>query len=289
MPDEAPARPFAIGITPLGDRPWLVVDDRLQPYLAEKQRLMAMHPDKVYMAETETATAQVEVLARVADWQVTRYPDAFEQTNKGVLARNAPALPEDAPTLVRAAMLCAEDLVIMRKGDDGWRIAAASLSFPSSWRLAEKFSRPMEAIHEPVPGYGGGTRNAALINRIFDNLAPDQPVIRGNWSVYGDDRLHYPDAHAGERSADLPAGTLFLREERQTLTRLPGTGDILFTILITVGPLMDLAASAAGRSRAAALSAGLKAMKPEELAYKSLDGQAQAISRLLDAMATPRS
>ena len=26
-----------------------------------------------------------------------------------------------------------------------WRLAAASLSFPSSWRLAEKFGRPMHA------------------------------------------------------------------------------------------------------------------------------------------------
>lgn len=289
MPDEAPARPFAIGITPLGDRPWLVADDRLSAYLAEKQRLIALHPDKVFMAEAETTTAQEEVLARAADWQVNHHPDAFEQTDKGIHARGAPALPEDAPSLLKAAMLCAEDLVIMRKGEDGWRIAAASLSFPSSWRLAEKFSRPMEAVHEPVPGYGSGTRNAALINRIFDNLAPDQPVLRGNWSVYGDNRLHHPDAHAGERSADLSSGTLFLREERQTLTRLPGTGDILFTILITVGPLMELAASTAGRSRAAALSAGLKAMKPEELAYKSLVHQAQALSRLLDAMAAAGS
>ncbi len=36
----------------------------------------------------------------------------------------------------------------------------------------------MQAIHADVPGFGEGTRNAALITRIFDSLQVAQPVER---------------------------------------------------------------------------------------------------------------
>lgn len=283
-----PAPPFAIGLSPLGDRPWLVADERLPAYLAEKARLMAAMPDRVFMAEPETQEAQRETLQRVADWQAAHHRRHFAGEPVRLTARDAPGPDPAAPPLARAAMLCAEDLVLMRKGADGWRLAAASLCFPSSWRLAEKFGRPMEAIHAPVPGYPAGTRNAMLVNRIFDNLAPGAPVLRGNWSIYGDNRLHHPQPHEGERAGDpaaLGADGLHLREERQTLTRLPQSGDILFTILITLTPLAALAASPGGREKAAALARHIEAMKPEELAYKAMDGCAQSICRLLARVA----
>ena len=191
---------------------------------------------------------------------------------------------DDEPPLLGAAFLRAEDLVIMRRGDDGWRLAAASLSFPSSWRLAEKFARPITAIHEPVPGFSEGTRNAMLVERIFDNLAPDAPVLRGNWSIYGDDRLFHPEPHSGEGPA-ADKTTPFLREERQTLTRLPATGDILFTILITVTPLTELAATDDGRAKAHDLSSQLAAMSEAELGYKSLTGRQPYLTALLDRIA----
>lgn len=285
---ESPARPFAIGLSPLGDRPWLITDDRLPDYLAEKARLMATVPDRVFMAEPATQDAQQETLRRVAGWQAANNAHRFTGRPDALTACDAPEPDPAAPPLARAAMLCAEDLVLMRKGGDGWRIAAASLCFPSSWRLAEKFGKPMEAVHAPVPGYAAGTRNALLVNRIFDNLAPDAPVLRGNWSIYGDGRLHHPDPHEGERASDperLGPHGLFLREERQTLTRLPVSGDILFTILITLSPLATLAATPAGRAKAAALAAQLMAMTREEHAYKAMAGRAAALSRLLDGIA----
>jgi hypothetical protein len=47
-----------------------------------------------------------------------------------------------AMPLKAAALLVQEDLILMRKGEDGWRLAAGSLCFPSSWTLTEKFGRP---------------------------------------------------------------------------------------------------------------------------------------------------
>src|SRR5919205_916624 len=57
------------------------------------------------------------------------------------------------PPLECASRLVQEDLVLMARHDSGWQLAAASLCFPSTWVLAEKFGRDMDGIHKPVPGY----------------------------------------------------------------------------------------------------------------------------------------
>ncbi|WP_165784386.1 heme-dependent oxidative N-demethylase family protein [Zhengella mangrovi] len=273
-----PASPFAIGLAPLGERPWLVVDERLAAYRNEKAQLVARHGDRVFMADGATVDGQAETCRRIEAWLAANHPAALKLP-----------VPDLGPApLQRAAAMCAEDLVLMRRESDGWHLAAASLCFPSSWRLAGKFGKVMEAVHAPVPGFAGGTRNAMLVNRIFDNLAPGAAVLRGNWSIYGDDILHHPDPHAGERGADPATAAiedLYLREERQTLTRLPETGDILFTILVSVSPLPDLGETAAGRARAGALAAQIGAMSIEELAYKGMAMRRDLLCRLLNGIA----
>src|SRR3546814_12081030 len=52
-----------------------------------------------------------------------------------------------------AGRLVQEDLCLMTAEGGAWRLAAASLCFPSRWRLADQLGRPMAAIHDPVPGF----------------------------------------------------------------------------------------------------------------------------------------
>ena len=189
------------------------------------------------------------------------------------------------PPLRTAARLVQEDLVLMRQGETGWRLAAASLSFPSSWRLSEKFGRPIHEVHAPVPGFGDGTRNAELIARMFDHLQPRIPVIRWNWSIYNDAALYHPEDGDGHRrfGAGEQAENVFLRVERQTLRKLPRTGDILFTIRIYVDPLEALERQPDAPRIAAALCEQLLALDPEQIAYKGLTTERdRLIARLRD-------
>jgi dimethylamine monooxygenase subunit A len=179
-----------------------------------------------------------------------------------------------------------EDLVIMQKLNEDWCLTAASLCFPSAWNLHEKFMRPMQDIHGPVPGFGPGTRNASLINRMFDNLRVEQPVIRWNWSLYGDNKLYHPASdnqmknRFGEGKID---GRVFMRLERQTLRKLPKTGAILFTIRIYIDPLEVLTTHADGKALAQAIADQLEALTPEEIGYKGLVGEKdRLLSRLKD-------
>jgi dimethylamine monooxygenase subunit A len=256
LPVIGPA--FRIGVQPLEPENWLVVSGQLAAYRAQKARLMAEKPDEVFAAEAETHAAQSEALERISEFTAAKL--GFEI---------APCPPGEPP-LQHAARHIEDDLVLMRKGADGWRLAAGSLCFPSSWRLREKFGHPMDVVHGTVPGFGTGTRNAAIIARMFDALAPGQPVIRANWSIYPDAELHHPASH-GEpvRMFELDRPVIeqgFFRSERQTLTKLPGSGDILFTIRIGIEPLTQTVA----RGDAGRLAAALRHMNEEERHYKGM-------------------
>jgi hypothetical protein len=185
-----------------------------------------------------------------------------------------------------------EDLVLMRKGDDGWRLAAASVCFPSSWTLREKFGRPMHEIHGPVPGFQKGTRNAGLIERMFDNLRLDMPVVRWNWSVYGDAELFHQHAHEtgeGRFGPGPVAKDVYLRLERQTLRKLPESGDILFTIRIYIDPLTVLETHPDGARLAAAIADQVKALSPAERTYKGLATEHEKLLARLEMIAASAS
>lgn len=285
-----PPEAFRIGVRPLGEDAWLVVDDHLCAYLAEKERRAAERFGDIFMAEPETESAQAEILARVVDAQLARHPDAFARVENGLCIRATGQTvrfdDSDTPPLWTAARLCQEDLVLMRRGDSGWRLAAAALSFPSAWSLREKFGRPMDEIHAPVPDFGAGTRNAMMIARMFDNLRPETPVLRWNWGLYGDSELFHPGEHAEAEGRFGPEGDqVFVRLERQTLTRLTGSGDILFSIRIFVDPLPVLAREDGGRDVMRALKSQIAGFTPAQTAYKGLSRDKERLIAQLTAYA----
>lgn len=291
-PYDGSATPFTIGLRQLDLTRWLEVDRHYEAYLAQKRALVARDSDAVFRAEPETQAAQMEVFALVRDHLIGGFPSIFPGTRQweAALAALDAVGSQDHPPLLAASLLVQEDLLLMRRGDDGWRLAAAALCFPSSWSLAEKFGRPLDEIHGPVPGFGAGTRPAELIARMFDNLRLDRPVERLNWSLQTDAELHNPmsslqrDERAAARLSrfgDAPLDGTFIRVERQTLRKLPESGDVLFTIRIFIDPLAALAGHPERAALARSFAAQLAAMDPEQLAYKGLAGDRD---RLVDAL-----
>ena len=285
-PYDGSSKLFQIGLKPLDFSEWIEVDERLPAYLEEKERLAAAYPDEVFVAEAGTEAAQAEALALLAAHLPERFPDIYRRTGETVeiipASRSVRLDDPTLPSLKVAASLVQEDLVLMQRGETGWRLAAGSLSFPSSWRLREKFGRSIDEVHAPVPGFGAGTRNAELIARMFDNLRPAIAVIRWNWSIYGDAELYHPESAApdtrqfGERTENV-----FMRAERQTLRKLPQSGAILFTIHIHVDPLAALEQQADAPTIAASLISQLEELSDEQVAYKGLTAERE---RLIDRL-----
>lgn len=288
-PYDQGAIPFSIGLKPLDVDHWLEVGDQLDHYLAEKERLSAAYPDRVFAAEPDTEMAQREVLALIVD-HLSQHHTATHRADGDTIriGERAVALNADETPLRIAAKLVQEDLVIMRRNDDGsgWRIAAASLCFPSSWNLREKFSKALADVHAPVPGFARGSRNATIIDRIFDGLQVDIPVYRFNWSIYGDSQLHHPATKSGQDDDEIGPLQRSLRVEVQTLRKLPISGDIVFTIRIHIDSMAALSAHPRKADVCAGFIKALNRLDNEQLRYKALDEtKRSAIVRALQAIA----
>lgn len=290
-PYDGSSKLFQIGLKPLDPADWIDVDAHLAAHLAEKQRLFAAHPGEIMLAEPGTEAAQAEILALLAEHLPSRFPQHYRHTGSGIdILPSAQHIVLDAPGVLplwTAASLVQEDLLLMRKGEAGWHLAAGALAFPSSWSLREKLGRPMHEIHAPVPGFGPQTRNAMMIERMFDHLRPETPVIRWNWSLYGDDRLHHPESAHPDRPRFGPgarAESVFLRVERQTLRRLPVSRDILFTVRIYVDPIAKLEKHPTAVDIATALIEQLLALDAAQLDYKGLTLERDKLVARLEEM-----
>jgi len=278
-PYDGSARPFTIGLMPLDLARWIEPDGDWGRYVGEKRRLLEAHRDEVFVAEDETEEAQQEAFDLLQAHLVESHP--------GIAADIGDGADRDLPPLLRAGLLVQDDLVIMRRREDGWHLVAGFVASPSSWSLQEKFGRPMQAIHADVPGFGEGTRNAALITRIFDNLQVSQPVERLNWSINTTDDLFLPvSKHSRPPSAEpFTLADRFARVERQTLRKLPRSGDILFTIRIYVDPIAAIARHPDAGKLAESFAAQLDDLDEHQAGYKGLALQKSELAAKLRALA----
>lgn len=285
------SRPFIIGAAPLDVKTWLDPDQFLIRDLTEKAVHLRERHEVVFRQTPESEIAQAEVRDLIAAHLLAYFPQIYSRDGNIIHTANGPSvdLAHGAP-LEAASRLIQEDLCLMRRKADGWHLVAASLCFPSSWSLAEKIGQNMAHIHAPVPGFHG--RMHDLVGRMFDAMQVEVPMLRFNWSLYGDDKLHHPETHADPER--FPAHTpvidvAHLRVERQTLRKLPVSGDILFTIRIYTDPLNGLADHPRGAALAASLGQHLAAMTPEQLAYKGLSHMRERLVQGLEDLCQTHS
>jgi hypothetical protein len=284
-PYDGSKTPFSIGLETLDLARWIEPDENLVRDLDERERLLAEARDVVFVAEPGTEAAQSEVWDLLSAHLPEQFPVLYRKTGEAVEvlpADRSIAIGWDAP-IIAAARLVQEDLVLMRKGPEGYRLVAAVLCFPSFWSLREKFGATLDQLHAPVPGYQ--ERLGARMNRIFDHLKVEMPVWRVNWSISPDCVLHQPESRARPRRWLEEGLNAFVRVERQTLRRLPKSGDILFTIKLHADPITALAGHPRGGELALSLASQIEALDEAQLQYKNLVAHRDALVKALRAMA----
>lgn len=235
---------------------WLVADDDRERDLATKARLLAERHGEVFAAIDSPAVraGSQEVLSLVVAATGERPPAGLH--------------PLDA-----AGRLVQEDLCLLVLRDGAPHLDAASLCFPSYWRLDEKLGRPLAEVHGPVAHYADEL--AAKVDRFLGRLPPDRPVWRRNWSIHDDPTYFLPDPTPPRPVA--PPDGLWLRSERQTLRRLATPHTVLFTIRTQQVPLAVLAARPDVAHR---LAAAIAAWSPQLAAYKGGHGAGRAVAWL---------
>ena len=261
---ELPLEPgppwLAMGTHGLASQPWLLTDDDHARDLAWKAELLAeRHPEVFAALDTpEVWAASEETLALVSG-----------------ATGDATLHPLDA-----AGRLVQEDLCLLVLRDGAPHLDAASLCFPSYWRLADKLGRPLAAVHGPVAHYADEL--AARVDTFLARLRPDRPVWRRNWSIHDDPTYFLPGGSEQEASASdaplpEPPDGLWLRSERQTLRRLTGTDAVLFTIRTQQVPLATMAHHPDVARR---MAVAIEAWSPELRAYKGGHGALAAVGWL---------
>jgi hypothetical protein len=283
-----------MGLRPLDLQDWIEPDEHMAVELAEKERLLRDHPQEVFAVLPEATEGATEVLELLAAHLPARFPTLYRREGPLltdlVMQRTWDLAQPALHPLDLAGRLVQEDLCLMAREAprDVYCLVGASLCFPTRWRLAEKMSKPLQAIHAPVPGYDA--QLASTMDRFFARLRPDKPVWRCNWSLVDDPLLFQPTGHGrrgcnGEITADNAGEKVWLRMERQTLRRLPRTRAILFTIRVHVRPLHHLARRP---ERAARFAATLRALPEPMRRYKSLPSFLAAVLTWLDRVPAAR-
>lgn len=252
---------LTMGLQALRNRSFLDIDSQYVQDITEKHRLLNDHRDHVF-AETDGTDAAQQHIYHLISGELTKHHSETPQPEKS---------DGEASPLVRAALIVQEDLVLMREAPDGYILAAACVCFPTGWNLVEKIGRPMQTIHQPVPGLND--RLGSPIDRFFRNLRPGKKVERFNWGLYDSNVLFQPGWWRHDRAVDTSIASknigdkIFFRVERQTLQRLEDSMDILFTIRIFNNSLAEICMDL---SRAERLLHGLQTMGPDMRGYKSL-------------------
>ncbi len=220
--DVSPARPLP-GVRPLTDD-WLLVDDAYGAQMTEKARLIAQTPDAVHALDESARPAAEELLDRV----LGSLPEGFHRDGERITRPDGVVvtLDRDAP-LITLGHLVQEDLCLMQPLDGVHVLSGALLCFPARWRLADKFMRPLMAIHDPVPSYDENI--AKRVQRLFDGLRTEQPLWRFN-SLWDTDPTLFQPGPRAVRSEQAAREAPYFRSERQCLLRLPVTQAVVFSI-----------------------------------------------------------
>lgn len=282
---------MTMGVQALGDRPLIEIDlDHYAAELALKEELLSSHYTDYFRAAPGSERMQEEILEMLLPILARDYPQHFSLVREGDCWRwrNALLNSEDIfrvgsdsglplPPLDWLGRQVQEDLLILDGAGD-MPLLAGQLCFPNSWSLEDKMGKSFLAIHSEVPLFAEHIGRSS--NLLLERLKPDRTVWRVNWSIKASPQLNHL-VHSSQQaqhtdpvatnSLDLTLENIgercYLRIERQTLSRLPRTNGILFTIHTYQSPLTAVTANPESARRMAAV---LQTTPATLLDYKSM-------------------
>ena len=253
---------LALGLVPMAEETWLDIDEHYVAEMREKARRLREDYSAVFCALPGSERGQAEVLEMLLEHLTTHYPNFFRISRGPTPRSGGDGVEPDAhienlingetwrvgdfsaAPLDLAARLIQEDLCLMSPDGKGtYLLSAGSVCFPLRWELRDKFGLPMAGIHHAVPGYD--EKLATSSDRYMVGLKAYKPSWRSNWSIVDAPDLYlkqrrFAQGQNSDITADNAGDKLWIRSERQSLRRLPHTGDILFTIRTYIRPLSVL-------------------------------------------------
>jgi hypothetical protein len=234
--------------TTLSDR--FRVDRDYDWITTEKQRLLEIYPHLTHRAQPEAYPGSFELLSAGAPILAETYPDRFALANGRLTdkanGKSAALTEEDPHPLMTLARFVQEDIALLRRDSHGtYRLVAGCVCFPSDWSLSQKLGKSVREIHAPIPELN--SRIGDKIDSALDRLLPARPLARVNMLINFNPTLsQFPelDSHKSFVRPQLTEQTigdlLWLRNEYETLSKLPLSDDVVFTIRTHQTQLRDV-------------------------------------------------
>jgi hypothetical protein len=247
---------FQLGLRPIKPESWILIGpDHAQTMRQKHDRLNHSRPH-YYRTLPESLSAQRELRNRVTGHLLSDHPAAFERLGsviRSVITGQTLDLDDDSTEpLLQLSYLIEEDFMLLDEGGGNPRITAAANAYSSSGRLVASVGHDMEWTHEPVPQLTH--KLGAKINRVLRTVHTATPCERFNWQVTPLASVFFPHSnpHASNAAAmhqvaaelrddSARAGDLlWIRVERQTLSRLPDSNAVAFSLHTYSDPLSSI-------------------------------------------------
>jgi hypothetical protein len=185
----------------------------------------------------------------------------------------------DEDALLNLGRYWEPDFLLLKESDDQTiRLLGACVCFPSSWSLTEKIGRPIQQIHEPVPGL-----NPAIglsIEKFLRKLRRGKAWLRSNWGLSRSPELNqHPARKLPRLDGTVTASEVWLRVENQALVALPRSRGILFGIRIKSYALETIMGD---RALCRLIARALGTMPADVAAYKGIAAARDRLIRLLN-------
>ena len=247
------AADFQLGLRPARRDQWILVS-RNYPEVMREKRARLRDRERFYKTLPESLDVQHELYRRVVEHLVRDHALAFALEGHTLVSRvdGARVAVDDEEPLWQLSQMIEEDFMLLQELNGALTITATSNAYSSSGRLVAAVGHDVSWAHIPVPSLTDklGTR----ISRVLGSVHESAPCERFNWAVtpmatlfFPHDKPHQANAEAMHRVLALVrerperAGELlFVRVERQTLTRLPESKGLAFSLHTYSDPLSSL-------------------------------------------------
>lgn len=244
---------FSLGLRAVRPGEWIQFSDSHALNMREKRARLAAEGGRYYRTLPESLAAQHELRDRVVAHLLENHPDRYTRQGSVLTSREEGldwALDAtDIEPLRQLADIIEEDFMLLQPIDGKLRISASSNAYSTSGRLVAAVGKTIDWAHLPVPALTEklGTR----IDRVLDSVHENTPCERFNWQVTPMATLFFPHQNPHEANAAAMravhdelsrdpqrAGELLhVRVERQTLTRLPASRAVAFSLHTYSDPL----------------------------------------------------
>lgn len=210
-----------------------------------------------YRSLPESLPAQRELLQRVTAHLLEDHPQLFEQAGSVVRSLITGQMLDlggnSSEPLLQLSYMIEEDFMLLDDTGPTPRITAASNAYSTSGRLAASVGHDVDWAHVPVPQLT--SKLGGRINKALGSIHAHIPCERFNWQLTPIATVFFPEDPHGANAAAMhgivdklrqdpscAGNLLWIRVERQTLSRLPESKAVAFSLHTYSDPLSCLQA-----------------------------------------------